>query len=172
MLRQHLARSRSRATASSHNRATAGSAGCATASSCNRMTADSRNRTAAGSVSLEFALIYGLLLAMVLVVAHVALLYNANLTVADAADAALEELTQKSGSVTAAQSVAEFISQDVPMSGFEVRFWHEDQGGPPVRVFVNATARSPELLPGLPVEVSYTASGVLEQFITEQERVS
>ena len=131
-----------------------------------------RNQATAGSVSLEFTLVYGLLLAMVLVVAHVALLYNANLTVADAADAALEELTQNSGSSQAALSVAEFISQDVPMSGFEVRFWRDDQGGPPIRVFVNATARSPELVPGLPVEVSYTASGVLEQFITEQERVS
>ena len=145
-------------------RATAGSPDC--------IVTGLRGHATAGSVSLEFALIYGLLLAMVLVVAHVALLYNANLTVADAADAALEELTQNSGSPEAALSIAEFISRDVPMSGFEMKFWHDDQDGPPVRVFVSAAARSPELVPGLPVEVSYTASGVLEQFITEQERVS
>lgn len=119
-------------------------------------------------------MLYGLLLAMVMIVAHIALLYNASLTVADAADAALEELTSSSGTPESASSVARYISRDAPLYDFEIEFWERDQANGqatgPRQVFVRATAKSPELILGLPVEVSHTAAGAPEQFITEQSR--
>lgn len=128
-----------------------------------------------GTSALEFAMLYGLLLAMVMIVAHIALLYNANLTVADAADAALEELTSNSGTPESARSVARYISHDAPLYDFELEFGEiepegNSQANGPRQVFVRATAKSPELILGLPVEVSHTAAGAPEQFVTEQSR--
>ncbi len=126
----------------------------------------------AGSSALEFALFYGLLLATVMLGAHVALLYNANLTVADAADAALEELTRRGGSVDSASSVAHFISRDAPVTDFEMESWESIGSGAQKRVFVRVKAKSPELIPGLPNAVTHVVSGAAEQFITEQGRLT
>lgn len=127
-------------------------------------------KSAAGSSSLELALLYGLLLATVMLVAHIALLYNANLTVADAADAVLEELTRNRGSADSADSVANFISQDAPVTNFKMEFWKDTSSDAQTQVFVRVTAQSPEIIPGLPVAVSHTVSGIAEEFITEQSR--
>jgi len=127
-------------------------------------------KSAAGSSSLEVALLYGLLLATVMLVAHIALLYNANLTVADAADAALEELTRNGGSADSANSVADFISRDAPVTNFKMEFWEATGSNTQTQVFVRVTAQSPEIIPGLPVAVSHTVSGVAEEFVTEQSR--
>lgn len=118
-----------------------------------------------GTSTLEFSLTYGLLLMMIMLVAHVGFLYNADLTVSDAADAALESYTLHGGTEASARTAAEFIANGAPLEDLSVSMW-EDDG----EAFVRVRANSPSILPGLPVAVEHVVSGPVEEFITEAER--
>lgn len=119
----------------------------------------------AGTSTLEFSLVYGLLLTMIMLVTHVGFLYNANLTVGDAADTALESYTSLGGTKATARTAAEFIANGAPLKDLSVRLW-QDKG----EAFVRVRANSPSILPGLPVAVEHVVSGPIEEFITEAER--
>lgn len=118
-----------------------------------------------GTSALEFSLVYGLLLTMIMLVVHVGFLYNASLTVSDAADAALESYTLLDGTEASARTAAEFIADGAPLEDLSVSMW-QDEG----EAFVRVRANSPSILPGLPVAVEHVASGPMEKFITEAER--
>ena len=122
-------------------------------------------RDETGTSTLEFSLVYGLLLAMIMLVVHVGFLYNADLTVSDAADAALESYTLHSGTEASARAAAEFIADGAPLENLSVSLWQKDG-----KAFVRVRADSPSILPGLPVAVEHVASGPMEKFITEAER--
>lgn len=118
-----------------------------------------------GTSTLEFSLVYGLLLTMIMLVVHVGFLYNASLTVSDAADAALESYTLLDGTEASARTAAEFIAEGAPLEDLSVSMWR-DEG----EAYVRVRANSPSILPGLPVAVKRVASGPIEEFITEAER--
>ena len=122
-------------------------------------------RDETGTSTLEFSLVYGLLLTMIMLVVHVGFLYNADLTVSDAADAALESYTLRSGTEASARAAAEFIADGAPLENLSVSLWQDDG-----EAFVRVRADSPSILPGLPVAVEHVASGPIENFITEAER--
>ena len=122
-------------------------------------------RDETGTSTLEFSLVYGLLLTMIMLVVHVGFLYNADLTVSDAADAALESYTLRSGTEASARAAAEFIAGGAPLENLSVSLWQKDG-----EAFVRVRADSPSILPGLPVAVEHVASGPMEKFITEAER--
>ena len=122
-------------------------------------------RDETGTSTLEFSLVYGLLLAMIMLVVHVGFLYNADLTVSDAADAALESYTLSGGTEASARTAAEFIARGAPLENLSVSMWQKEG-----EAFVRVRADSPSILPGLPVAVEHVASGPLEKFITEAER--
>ena len=118
-----------------------------------------------GTYALEFSFVYGLLLTMIMLVVHVGFLYNASLTVSDAADAALESYTLLDETEASARTAAEFIADGAPLEDLSVSMW-QDEG----EAFVRVRANSPSILPGLPVAVEHVASGPMEEFITEAER--
>lgn len=122
-------------------------------------------REQTGTSTLEFSLTYGLLLMMIMLVVHVGFLYNADLTVNDAADAALESYTLHGGTEASARTAAEFIANGAPLEDLSVSMW-KNEG----EAFVQVRANSPSILPGLPVAVEHVASGPVEKFITEAER--
>lgn len=122
-------------------------------------------RCSSGTSTLEFALTYALLLGVILTVVHVGLLYNARLAVADAADVALEEYTLQGGTAQTSSTLARQIAFSAPLQDLEIELWQQGN-----EAFARITARSPQILPGLPVQVGATVSGPLERFTSEQER--
>ena len=98
----------------------------------------SLSRDETGTSTLEFSLVYGLLLAMIMLVVHVGFLYNADLTVSDAADAALESYTLHSGTEASARAAAEFIADGAPLENLSVSLWQKDG-----EAFVRVRADSP-----------------------------
>lgn len=128
-------------------------------------TKDLLKRKHDGTSTLEFSLAYGMLLTMIMLVVHVGFLYNANLTVSDAADAALESYTLLDGTEASARTAAEFIAEGAPLLDLSVSMWQEEG-----EAFVRVRANSPSILPGLPVAVEHVVSGPMEEFITETER--
>ena len=127
-----------------------------------------------GSVSLEFTLIYGLLLGLILTVIHFGLLYHANLSAADAADVALEAL-QAEGSLSnlSSQELQDFAHLAVLSVAGEDPLVRDLQTSVQISgnlATVNVSASSPGLVAGLKNRTNRTASGLLEVFLSKAER--
>jgi len=120
-----------------------------------------------GAAALEGALVFGIVLAIVLMSVHFGLLYNASLAVDDAAGEALEELADRDGDAAQARAVAALILD----GDGTVASWSMPQASrSDDTAIVTITGSSSQVLPGLPTEVSRTVSGPVERFISEADR--
>lgn len=120
-----------------------------------------------GAAAVEAALVFGIVLAIVLMSVHFGLLYNASLAVDDAAGEALEELADLDGDASQARAVAALILD----SDGTVKSWSMPRAERTEQTAtVTITGASSPVLPGLPTEVSRTVSGPVERFISEADR--
>ena len=123
-----------------------------------------------GSVTLEFSLIYAMLLGLLLTVFHFGLLYHTSLAVSDAADVGLEVVQTSQEPLesleTSVQDVVEdLIGRDSLLSNLETSIKIVDSNA-----IVSVSANSPQIIWGLPNQISKQASGSLERFLQEAER--
>ncbi len=116
-----------------------------------------------GSVVLEFTLIYGLLLSLILTIIHFGLLYHTSLSVSDAADAGLEAL-QANSSASLEDAIKDVIGDAPLIEDLEFSSRTEENF-----VVVIVSASSPGLVPGLPNRVSRQAYGSMELFSLESD---
>jgi len=120
-----------------------------------------------GAAAVEAVLIYGVVLAIVLMSVHFGLLYNASLAVDDAAGEALEELADRDGDAVQARAVAALILDgDGTVKTWAMPLAQRTEDTATVTV----TGTSSAVLPGLPTEVSRTVSGPVERFVSEADR--
>lgn len=123
-----------------------------------------------GVVSLEFALLFPMLLLVTVVAVHFGLLYNASLAADDAAGEALTVLLELGGTEAAAEQRGTFVLTNDPslssQTGAVVA--NRDAGGG--MGTVDVVAYSHGLLPGLPTKVTAHAEGPIELFVPQNER--
>ena len=119
-----------------------------------------------GSVTTEFVLLYGVLLALAMSVIHFGLVFNGSLAVADAADAALETVQVAGGPAASATEVARTVVGDERLVR-DLEVVVDVRRG---EATVAVSARTPLIVPGLPTAVSHRVHGPVERFISERRR--
>ena len=125
---------------------------------------DNFRKSEEGSVTLEFTLIYGALLGLVLTIVHFGLLYHVSLSASYFADAGLEAL-QSDRNIEVDDVIQDLVG-DAPLVRDLVTKVEINDEAATVRV----SASSPGLIPGLPNRITRLAHGQLERFISEEER--
>lgn len=118
-----------------------------------------------GSVTLEFSLVYGMLLGLIMTIVHFGLLFHVSLTASDAADVGLESLQSAATESSVADIVDDLVGDASLVRDLETSV---EIVGNNARVSVSAS--SPQIIFGLPNHVERQAVGPLERFLTEDER--
>lgn len=118
-----------------------------------------------GSVTLEFSMVYGMLLGLIMTIVHFGLLYHVSLTASDAADVGLESLQSSASESSVANIVDELVGDTVLVRDLKTSV---EINGNSAKVKVSAS--SPQIIWGLPTQVERQASGPLERFLSEEER--
>lgn len=118
-----------------------------------------------GAVALEHAIIFGFLIAILLVTFHVTFLFLALEAADDAASEALEVVSELGGSAADAEAVAASLLD----GDFALATWGVDvAAGEAVEVTVTGTSKA--FFPGLPIEIERHVEGPKERFIAEGDR--
>lgn len=118
-----------------------------------------------GAVALEHTIIFGFLIAVLLLTFHVTFFFLAAEAADDAAAEALEVVTEVGGSAGDAEAVAASLLDD----DFALDTWDiEVSGGDIVVITVKGTSKA--FFPGLPIDVERHVEGPKERFIPEASR--
>lgn len=120
-----------------------------------------------GTSSLEFAIIYAALLTLIILAVHFGMVFNAVLSVEDAAGEALEAYTAVDGGAPAATNV---VQQLLEGDGTIARYVLEpptDTGG---IATITVRAEPVAVIPGLASVIERTVTGPMEAFVLESER--
>lgn len=118
-----------------------------------------------GAVALEHTIIFGFLIAVLMLTFHVTFWFLASEAADDAASEALEVVTEVGGSASDAQAVAASLLDD----DFALASWGlEVSGGEVVMITVKGTSKA--FFPGLSTTVERHVEGPKERFIAEADR--
>ncbi len=115
-----------------------------------------------GVASLEYTIIFGVLIAVLLLTFHLAFLFLANEAADDAASEALEVATEFGGSASNAEAVADYLLD----ADFALKSWTISVEGADT-VTVTVRGESQGFVPGLSTAVRRSVSGPKERFIPE-----
>lgn len=118
-----------------------------------------------GVVALEHAIIFGFLIAILMLTFHVTFLFLASEAADDAASEALEVVTELGGSPGDGEAVAASLLD----GDFALATWNVDiVANDTVTITVSGTSKA--FFPGLPTTVGRHVEGPKERFIAEADR--
>lgn len=119
-----------------------------------------------GASSLEFSVLFGVLLMAILGLFHFSFAFAANEAVDDAAQEALEAASKANGTVADGRAAAAFILDVEP----SVQSWTVTVQRGTEQTTVVVSGKANRILPGLPTSIGRTVKGPTERFIAEAER--
>lgn len=134
-----------------------------------RRSARSLPRDETGASSLEFAILYIFLLSFLFMAVHFGLMFNAVLSVEDAAGEALESYTARDGGAAAAQQVVDqILGGDGTITEYAVVELSDSAGLATITISAKSVSVAGWL--PLPKKIERTVTGPMEVFTTEVER--